>query len=143
MGKFYILFLLTLVTAGCQKSHRLLQPKHLVTPDYDRTAQIAHIDGHIVITATIDADGSVIETRTTGQPILARSATANLKRWTFEKPRHLPWEQTIIYDYKLEGTASCEVSPSLVTFDSPDRVTIVANPVQTCDPSVTISKRRD
>lgn len=128
--------------AACHNPRRLLQPKHIEVPEFDPAANV-YLDGHIVVTAVIDANGAVIETRATGQPILAKIAMQNLRRWTFEKPRHSPWEQTIVYDYRLEGPASCHVSPSLVTFDLPDRVTIVTNRVHECDPSVTIPKRRD
>ena len=137
------LLLMVALLVGCRESPRFLRPQHIETPTYDFTAHVAHLEGHIVITATIDDNGRVVKTSATGQPLLANLAMKNLRSWMFEKPRHLPWEQTIVYDYRLEGTASCEVSPSLVTFDLPDRVTIVANPVQTCDPSVTMSKRRD
>ena len=45
-------------------------------------ARVAHIDGHIVVTATIDGNGTVIETRATGQPMLAKSARKNFRLWT-------------------------------------------------------------
>jgi hypothetical protein len=105
-------------------------------------AHVAHIDRHIVVTATIDGNGTVIETRATGQLMLAKSAMKNLRLWTFER-RHSPWEQSIVYDHRVEGTATCDVSPSLVTFDLPDHMTIIANPVQTCDRVVTVPKRSD
>ena len=137
--------MLFLVTgfAGCRNSHSLLQPRHVEAPEYDRVAHLAHIDGHIVVTAAIDANGAVIETRATGQPMLAKSAMENLRHWTFEKPRRSPWEQSIVYDYRLEGVGGCDVSGSFVIFDFPGHVTIVARPVETCDPISTIPKPGD
>ena len=130
------------VLIGCARPQVRLHPTHIETPDYDRVAQLAHIEGSIVVKATIDADGNVTDAKPEGQPMLGRYAATNLRLWRFEKPKRAPFRESITYDYRFEGPGQCEALPAKVTFDLPDRVEVVAEPVHTCDPTAAIGKRR-
>jgi hypothetical protein len=130
------------LASGCGRAQTALAPKHVEAPDYDRTANLAHIQGEILVKVTVNADGNVEDAHATGVPMLAAVAATNARLWTFEKPRHAPFEETLVYEYKMEGTGGCEIEPARVSFDFPNRVNIIAQPVHTCDPSVTIVKKR-
>ena len=43
----------------------------------------------------------------------------------------------VTYEFQVEGDPKCYEDPVRVAFDSYDHVTISANPVQECDPSIT------
>ncbi len=125
---------------ACGGAQTALYPEHIEVPEYDRTANFAHLEGEIQVKVTIDANGNVVDAHATGQPMLAAVATRNARLWTFARPIHSPFEQTLIYEYKAEGSGDCEIQPAKVSFDLPNRVTITAQPVYTCDPAVTIVK---
>jgi hypothetical protein len=100
----------------------------------------------VVVTATIGAEGNVIEADAVGPPMLLNGAVANLKLWRFENLRKSQRQQTIVYDYEIEGAGSCDPSSSLasrVSFDLPRRVEIVAPPVVLCDPAEVVPDRKD
>lgn len=90
-----------------------------------------------MLSVTIDVDGHVIEAKATNRgnwvPLLGKSAIDNVRRWTFARPPTAGYREKIVYDYEFDpslpladGTSS---SPAItkVTFDLPDRVTIVSN----------------
>jgi TonB family protein len=134
---------LAAAVAGCAHRKAPLYPTHIEAPAYDRIAQAAHIEGKVVVTATIGAEGNVIDARGIGPPMLVKGAVANLKLWKFEKPRTGQRQQTIVYDYKIEDDATCEVTPPPRTsFDLPQRVEIAAEAVILCDPIGTIPAKK-
>jgi hypothetical protein len=71
--------------------------------------------------------------------MLARFSAANIRRWTFEAPKHAPTQQAFVYDFRMEGNAVCDLPPANVRLDLPDRITISVQPVENCDP-VSITK---
>lgn len=138
---------LTGVLSGCANRNPRLYPTHIEAPAYDGVAQTAHIEGKVVVTATIGAEGNVIDARAVGPPMLVKGAVANLKLWKFQRPHVKQAEQTITYDYRIEGEGdtSCDPGSSLssrVSFDLPQRVEIVAPPVILCDPAEAVAKRK-
>jgi TonB family protein len=135
------LLLASIAGSGCGREQTTLYPTHIEAPDYDRTAHLAHITGHVVVKATISASGNVIDATASGQPMLANFATKNIRQWTFEKPKHAPIQQTIVYDYELEDSSECETSPTRVTFDLPGRVVIAARTVNICEPPAVVVQK--
>lgn len=135
------LLIVTAAAAGCGRSEVALQPKHIEVPDYDRTANIVHIQGEVLARVIIDATGNVTGVQLTGPPLLFKGVEANIRSWTFENPKHLPTNQSIIYEFRIEGSPDCAILPSSVSFDLPDHVNVVAHPVHTCDPVVAIQKK--
>jgi len=133
---------------GCAKQSAPLYPTHVESPEYDRVAQLAHIEGQVVVTATIGAEGDVIDAHAVGPPMLVKGAVANLKLWKFEKPKKGQRQQAIVYDYKIEDAenpGSCEAAPPpppKISFDLPQRVEITAEGIVLCDPSGTIPSKK-
>ena len=125
---------------GCERTEAKLYPTHIESPDYDRTAQLAHIEGEVDVVATIDSAGNVIDAKAKGPPMLASHAVKNILQWKFERPRHAPSEQTVVYDFRLEEPGECDFLPAKVSFDLPGRVDIVAQGVHTCDPATAVSQ---
>lgn len=101
---------------------------------------LAHIEGRIVVAATVDSEGNVTDVHVSGQPMLAKAAEGNIRLWRFEKPKRAPFEDALTFDYRLDGPADCYVLPPKVTLEMPDRVEIVAQPVQTCDSAAPLRK---
>lgn len=127
---------------GCAKQNAPLYPTHIEAPSYDRLAQVAHIEGKVVLTATIGPEGNVIDVRAVGPPMLVKGAVANLKLWKFEK-RKKQRQQTIVYDYKIENDGTCEITPPPRTsFDLPQSVEIAAPALILCDPIGTIRSKK-
>lgn len=128
---------------GCAKQAAPLYPTHIESPAYDPLALVAHIQGKVVLTATIGVEGDVIDAHAVGPPMLVKGAVTNLKLREFEKPRTGQRQQTIVYDYKIEDDATCEVTPPPKTsFDLPQRVEIAAPALILCDPIGTIRSKK-
>ncbi|MGA8766290.1 MAG: hypothetical protein WB559_04675 [Candidatus Acidiferrales bacterium] len=76
---------------------------------------------------TIDADGKVVEAEVvSGSALLRKASTDNIQKWSFSKPPHAPFTQTMIYEYKLDGIAKDNAAHTKVSFDLPNHVDIVA-----------------
>ena len=115
-----------------------LCPRHIEMPDYPAFARVTNLTGQVSLVLTVDADGTVIGVKASTEvnvpkesAILEESAVANIRTWTFAKPLHAPYNQTIVYEYQLGNTK--QTSDARVTFDLPNHVTIVsaAAPVET------------
>ncbi len=110
-----------------------LCPKHIETPVYPSIAQIANVTGKVSVALTIDADGKVADVKATttesnvpASHLLEATTVTNIRRWTFARPPLAPYKQTILYDYEIDKSVPLD-GPTKVTFDLPERVTIVAS----------------
>jgi TonB family protein len=108
-------------------------PRHIETPVYPSIANTAHVTGTVTLTLTIDADGNVADVEAKTESNVPRAsqllevvAVANIRQWTFARPPFAPYKQTIVYDYKMDQSLPLD-GPTKVTFDLPERVTIVAS----------------
>jgi hypothetical protein len=128
------------VASGCRRPQAKLYPTHIEVPDYDMKAHMANIYGEVIVTATVDASGNVVDAHASGPPMLTDFGVKNIRSWTFEKPKHAPFEQRFTYQFKLEGEPECGVSASKVNMDLPDRATIIATPFRFCDYAPTARK---
>ncbi len=77
-------------------------------PRYPKAARAARIQGHVIIEATIDKDGSVSELKLiSGHPMLVSAAMEAVKQWKYEpylldgKP--MPVKTTIDVNFSLSG----------------------------------------
>jgi protein TonB len=60
-----------------------------VVPDYPLLAKQAHVEGDILLSATIAADGTVKDLHVvSGNPLLIRAAVNAVKQWTY-RPTYL------------------------------------------------------
>ena len=130
--------LCTCFAATCfAQSREPLCPKHIEEPSYPPVARAAHLMGKIALSVTITADGTVSDAQATNVEgplrLLARSAIENIRRWTFSKPPSAPYKETITYDYEFDESLPAAGGEknfpvvTRVTFDLPDRVTILTN----------------
>jgi len=130
-------FLLCLATTGLGQAQQFVCAKHIETPTYPQLARQANLAGKVALTLALDADGKVESVEATTEnpqlqkvPVLQKSAVENVKHWTFAKPPSIPFTQVIIYDYELDASLPGDdgTNPiSKVTFDLPDRVTVLTN----------------
>jgi hypothetical protein len=95
-------------------------------------ALTANVTGEVTLTLTIDADGKVGDVKATTDSnvprfstLLENVAVTNIRLWTFAKPPSAPYKQTIEYDYEIDRSLPLD-GPTKVTFDLPERATIVA-----------------
>jgi hypothetical protein len=113
-------------------------PQHIETPAYPPIARIAHVTGKVILKLTLDADGKVSDAKVVndddkGVGLLKLGSIDNVHLWSFAKPPTAPYTQTIVYDYELDDSLPGEGGPSAlpaivkVTFDLPERVTVLAN----------------
>lgn len=104
------------------QSSPALYPRHIESPVYPQIAHTAHITGTVVLRVTVAADGSVAVVVVESKPnkILDRSATENVRHWTFAKPPTAPYVETITYVYEIDP--SLREGDQRVSFDLPDRV---------------------
>jgi len=132
--------LFCIAAAGCSHGQESLCPRHIETPKYPPIARTAHVMGMVSLAVTIDADGNVKHVDATADdpwlqahPMLQKYAVENMQHWTFAKPLSAPHIQIISYDYEFDGSLPPAGGPSSlpfvteVTYDLPDRVTILAN----------------
>jgi len=107
-------------------------PKHIETPVYPPLAQVARIQGTVILKVTIDADGEVYNAEVANDAahpvhdLLARSAFDNILLWRFEKPPTAPFTQLIVYQFKFDRSPHYDNTLTEVKFDLPDHVTILA-----------------
>lgn len=106
-----------------------LCPRHIETPLYPEIARTAHLAGKVVIVLTINSDGGVSEAKVANHEkpmdLLERYTLSNVRQWTFAKPPTVPYTDTVTYDYELDESSRGQ--ESRVSFDLPDRVTILSD----------------
>ena len=127
-------------------TQRPILPQHIETPGYPPIGRTAHLMGKVTLTVMIDENGNVqnaevAKDNSTQQAhlILQKYAIENVRHWTFEKPPSAPYSETIVYDFEFDPSLPDQGSPTKprghcftpsiakVTFDLPDRVTILTN----------------
>ena len=112
---------------------RSVCPKHIEIPVYSPIARAAHVSGEVVVRVTMDANGRVTRAEAlSGPDVLRPTSLDNIRRWTFAAPPHADFTQTLTYVYKFDEEMASE-SATIVTFDLPDRVTLVT-PVVSIQP---------
>jgi TonB family protein len=119
------------------QEQQALCPRHIEVPTFPPIARAAHVTGKITLTLTIDADGNVRNVEATADnpvmqahPLLQKFAVENMQHWTFAKPPSVPYTETIVYDYEFDPSLPADggANPiTKVTFDLPNRVTILTN----------------
>ncbi|MGA9885568.1 MAG: TonB family protein [Candidatus Acidiferrales bacterium] len=128
---------LSMASTCFAQSSPALCPRHIESPAYPAIAHTAHVTGKVAITVTIDQNGKVIKTELAPGSkriqVLDESAIENARHWTFANPPAVPYIETIVYDYELDGSLPPEGGKdnlpvvTKVTFDLPDHVNIRTN----------------
>ncbi|HJX83381.1 MAG TPA: energy transducer TonB [Candidatus Angelobacter sp.] len=103
-------------------------PKHIEPMKYPQIARLAHAQGKVIAHVVLDPEGSVVSVSAKGHPMLADAVEKWIKGWTFEVSSKTTTD--IVVEFKLLGEPPQwpATAPTLVTFDLPDRVTVVSQP---------------
>ena len=110
------------------------------TPEYPRNAQIAHIQGNIVLKFLLQpGNGIVVVKESTGHPLLLPAALESLKKSQLNCSDCGQQSQifTVVFDFVV-ASHDCKDSevPTHVTMDSPSHITVLAQSICTSDPVV-------
>lgn len=95
---------------------------HVERMIYPLVGKIGHIEGAVVLRATIDSEGRVSEAEAlSGPKVLLKESVENLKKWTFVGPR----SSTAIAVYWFRFQGLCELPcPSGFEFYPPNLVVV-------------------
>lgn len=127
------IFSLTLYFAGVFGAQPTICVKHIVSPGYPPVARLTRLQGTVIVDLRIGPDGRVLSASSTGNnEILCRASEDNIREWIFSPSvsRREPSAMRFTYDYKLAGDEEKYGSAPTILFDLPDRVEIVAHPLQ-------------
>lgn len=121
--------LLSWSLAGCD-SHRLPVVVQAAAPNYPKIAQLAHIEGDLVVSVEIAPNGTVTQATTVSGPALAvlrQECLATAKNWIFASSSVESRREMLTFEFKIAGEPG---SGQEVKFLPPYRVTITAPPVE-------------
>jgi TonB family protein len=104
----------------------------VVSMKYPRLAAYARITGNAVLRVRIDSNGKVISaTGLSGHPILVKDATANILLWRFAAGKSAgekaDSEFDFTYVFKLKGVSHSDRTSSSLTYEYPNKVTVVSD----------------
>jgi hypothetical protein len=128
-------FLLCSASAVCQPTpenapilNENVQIVHVERMPYPLVARLGHVEGVVVLRATIDPSGNVSEVSAlSGPKALLKEPMENLKKWTFVRPR----QGTVVAVYWFRFSGLCELPcPSGFEFYPPNLVVVTTgNPI--------------
>jgi TonB family protein len=99
-----------------------VHPLYFETLSYPLSARLTHVQGVVVVRATLDSEGKVVSaTAISGAKSLIPDCLSNAKKWLFQP---IP-EKTvvIVYHFKIEGLCNLPC-PSQFIFSPPNLATI-------------------
>jgi TonB family protein len=135
--------LAVLLICGCQQSG--LHVQYMTEPEYPSPAQYAKIQGNVNVELVITADGKVVSARGSGaSPLLIEAAENNAKQWVFgpfPTRSQFPIHHTIAYTYVLQGDPTVVNVMATVRTYLPDRVEVIAAPLESDYPAIHAGKR--
>jgi TonB family protein len=113
--------------------------KHLEPIGYPALARQARLQGsmsiHLKISSAgnvVDAEASTADALLKEHPLLQKETVKLIRKWKFSCancPPNADYEHVLTFVYRLEGQED-QHSISRFTMDSPDHVTVTANPLQ-------------
>jgi len=105
------------------------------TPDevpglrYPRNAQMARIEGVVVVECSIAEDGTVsrVEVKS-GHPVLGKAASENAKTWRFKRSgaANEPSTVQLMFEFRLDGTCKTQCCNERFVFRYPDHVSVTS-----------------
>lgn len=125
-GALAVLVALFAVVAGAQSVpvfNEDLSPVYFEAFNYPLKARLSHIEGVVVVRATLDDEGRVVASEAVAGPkALIEDCLLNAKKWLF-KP-NTSKRAVIVYLFRIEGL--CQLPcPSQFSFRPPNIATIV------------------
>ena len=126
---FWILgFGMCLIAQDTHVLDDMIKPLYFETLNYPLTARLNHVQGAVVVRATLDDQGNVVFSEAmSGAKSLIPDCLSNSKRWRFQSNR----EKTtvIVYRFKIEGLCNLPC-PSHFHLQPPNLATItIGEPV--------------
>ncbi len=113
--------------------------RHSASLGYPMIGQAAHVTGDIRLIAAFASNGSVASVNiVSGPEMLRKTATDYVNSWQVnetESGQQCP----VTISFKIDGEASCSHEPSVARITDLQHFTVTVRPVQTCDPSASIS----
>lgn len=107
---------------------RLPEITHFQTPAYPEIAWQSHIQGQVSLKILIYNDGRFdFSGPTAGNPVLVSAAKENLCSWNFAHNDSMePLPLTVQFNYRIDKLRTSAQLTTQVTYDLPNRVTVVA-----------------
>jgi hypothetical protein len=116
--------------------------RHSAQFAYPPIAMATRMSGDVTLRAHIAPDGSVSSVEATSGPeMLKEPAERYVASWQANDSIN-GQECSIIVSFRIEGAYDCYYRPSVVTMTDLQHFIVTMNPVQTCDPSATITFTR-
>ena len=141
-----LLAIVMLIAAGGCSAQVALFPRHIEQASYPQIALTALVQGDVTLSVTIGLDGRVTSAEAVdGPPLLFASAVKNIGAWTFDRPAAAPFVETFVYQFRIErqpvALGGCEKVVYDVSYDLPNRVTVIAKQWRAPDIDTGASKR--
>lgn len=127
----------------------------LFEPVYPKLARQANITGKVIVTVTVNKDGTTTAVVESGHPLLGQAALDSATRSQFEcRECSTPRPYSLVYTFEQTSAGDCCTAfnaPQKVERESPatdaqgqplTRITITTEHVCFCDPSFTVTKER-
>ena len=116
------------VTADAPLSTELPRLTHFQAPSYPEVAWQEKLHGKVVLKILVHKDGRFgFAADPIGPPALVSAARENLCSWTFASHQsESPLPLTVEYEYRIDKSKSSAQLNTQVSYDLPNRVTIVA-----------------
>lgn len=96
---------------------------------YPRNAQLARIEGLVVVECSIAEDGTVsrVEVKS-GHPVLGKAALENAKTWRFRRSgaANEPSTVQLTFEFRLEGACKTQCCNERFVFRYPDRISVTS-----------------
>jgi TonB family protein len=114
--------------ADCPQAKESIAIKHISSPNYNRVARMARLQGEVELAVSIGRDGevrSVTVLKTNANKLLQDDAVNNIKAWTFNPGDERGLHTT--YEFRLILPELPYDSPTSVNIDFPQRIRVESN----------------
>ena len=124
----FLFFADTPATADAPLTADVPRVTHFQAPNYPPMAWQAKVHGKVTLKILVYKDGRFGFTDTVvGPPALVSAAKENLCSWTFASGQSdVPLPLTVEYEYRIDKSHTSTELDAQVTYDLPNRVTVVA-----------------
>lgn len=117
--------LIGLLLSSCPLTKTGAQPLRVRAMAYPRLAQLAGIEGDILVVCKVDSNGKVTDVRVrSGHRGLISAVSANVRSWTF-KPAAGEREYELLFRFRLRGDCRGDVCLEEFWFQYPDLVEVI------------------
>jgi hypothetical protein len=116
--------------------------RHSAQLAYPPIAIVAHMTGDVGLRAHIADDGSVTSVEAASGPEMLKQTAKNYVA-SWQTNEHAGEQEcSIVVSFRIEGEYGCYFRPSVVKMTDLQHFIVATNPIQTCDPSATITFTR-